>query len=358
MNERSGDRRQSGFARFGCCWLLLAGFAPSGSADRLDYQPAGFDEAVSEPPAAAAGIAEPAPRPAGAQWRLSIDAGILADSNVTNSTDKKSIDMFQGDAVLPVPLDPSLRARADIGAGLAVSAGVELPMGAKTSLVAEAEGYALDYGGGANDDISLLAGVGPRLQWGTGEASVQLLAFERWYGGISAQSGWGVRGRVEEQLAAAERVTLTVDARIFESGYGEAFEGSQAGAYLSYARVLDPLTTASLGLFARRDWLGDDSYSSIELGAYGGISRYLGPDFTGSLSGGVSRLAFDAAVPFLSPDPREDWRFYASASLTTRRPIGWGVHPSLSYSYNRTRSSIAFFDAERHRVRLGLSRSF
>jgi hypothetical protein len=256
MGKRSGDRRQSAFARLGCCWLLLAGFSPSGFADRLDYQSAGFDEEISGPSAAAEPSADPAARTASAKWRLSIDTSILADSNVTNSTAKRSIEMFQGEDLLPVPLDPSLRARADIGAGVAVSAGVELPMGGKTSLVAEAEGYALDYGGGANDDISLLAGAGPLLRWGTGEASVQLLGFERWYGGISAQSGWGVRGRYEEQLAPGERVTLTVDARIFESGYGEAFEGSQAGAYLSYARVLNPLTTASLGLFARRDWLG------------------------------------------------------------------------------------------------------
>jgi hypothetical protein len=358
MAKGKGDRRQGAFARLGCCWLILAGFSPSGSADRLDYQSAGFDEEISEPPAAARLSADAAPRPAAVKWRLSIDTSILADSNVTNSTDKRSIDMFQGETVLPVPLDPSLRARADIGAGVALSAGVELPIAGKTWLVAEAEGYALDYGGGANDDISLLAGVGPRLRWDTGEASVQLLAFDRWYGGISAQGGWGVRGRFEEQLAPGERVTLTVDARIFESDYGDAFEGGQAGAYLSYARVLNPLTTASVGLFARRDWLGEDAYSSLELGAYGGISRYLGPDLTGSLSGGVSRLVFDAPVPFLSPDPREDWRFYASASLTTRRPVRWGVHPSLSYSYNRTWSSVTFFDAARHRVRLGLSRNF
>ena len=355
MSKRSGERRQ--FARLGCCWLLLAGFSPLGSADRLHYQPPGFDEEMSQP-APARTVAGPAPRPRAADWRLSVDIGVLADSNVTNSTDKESIDTFQGDAVLPVPLDPSLRARADIGTAVAASAGVEMPIGGKAWLAAEAEGYAIDYGGDANDDIALLAGAGPLLRWDTGEAAVQLLAFERWYGGISAQSGWGVRGRYEEQLAPSGRVTLAVDARIFESGYGEAFAGGQAGAYLSYVSVLDPLTTASVGLFARRDWLEEDSYSGLELGAYGGISRYLGTALSGSLSGSVSRLVFDAPVFFLSPDPREDWRFHASAALTTRRPVAWGVHPSLSYSYSRTRSSTTFFDAARHRVRLGLSRKF
>ncbi len=302
--------------------------------------------------------ASPPVRKRPAQWRLSVDTSIFADSNVTNSTDERSIDTYQGGAVLPVPLDPALRAKADLGAGLGVSAGAEIELADGIWLLADAEVYAVDYGGGANDDVSLLVGAGPMLRWGEREASLQLIRFDRWYGGISASAGWGVRGRYQQQVGEGQRIILTVDGRVFETGYGDDFAGSSGGAYLSYESLLDPLTAASAGFFVRRDWIREDSYSSLELGFFGGLSRFLGPHLTGSLSGGLSYIIFDAPILYLSPDPREDWRIHASASLTTRRPIGWGVHPSIGYSYNRTRSSIGFFDADRHRLRLGLRRAF
>jgi hypothetical protein len=314
------------------CWLGLTGFAAPAPAPRLKADPA--------------------------VWRLTIDTGIIADSNVTNATDEPFIPVRSGDLVLPVPLDPAVRAHSDIGLAASVSAGVRLRVSDGMAIAADAEGYAIDYEGGRNDDVSLLLAAGPEVSWGDGQVIVQMTAFERWYGGLSVNSGLGVRARLQQQVADGERVTLLVDTRIFESEYGEDFGGTLAGAYLTYDRVLDSVTTGSLGLYARREWLGGEEYSSLELGAYGGLSRYLGPDLTGGLSAGISRVMFDDPILFLSADPREDWRFCANASLTTRQPIGWGIYPSLSYSYNRTRSSISFFDAHRHRVRLGLLRSF
>ncbi len=349
MGSEVRERRQPALVRLGCLWLLLSGFSPG--PDPVD----GVDAPALAP--------APAPPPkaakrASAKWRLSIDTSILADSNVTNSTDDRSIVTYQGNTVIPVPLDPALRAHDGIGASVAVAAGAELPVSEAVWLVVDAEALALDYGGDANDDSSMLVGAGPLVRWDGGEASVQLILFDRWYGGISASSGTGIRSRYQAQVAPGQRIVLIAEARFFESDYGTQFGGSQGGLYLTYESVLDPLTAASAGVFARRDWLREDAYSSLELGAYGGLSRYLGPDLTGSLSAGLSRVLFDAPVQFLSPERREDWRFYATLSLTTRRPIGWGVHPSLSYSYNRTRSSTQFFGADRHRLRFGLSRNF
>jgi hypothetical protein len=340
--------------------FLVAFSAPEPQA-RLDYQLADLEDAGPALPSARLVGEAAAPRAAssgGPQWRLAIDTSILADSNVTNSTDERSISMFQGDLLLPVPLDPSLRAHGSIGLGVAVAGGVDLPLAEGALLALDAEGYVLDHEGGANDDVSLLVAAGPRFAWSGGEASVQLLAFDRWYGGLSASAGLGFRSHIKQQVAPGENIVLAIDARTFESEYGEAFGGSHGGVYLSYDKVLDPVTTGSIGAFARRDWLDAEAYSSAEFGIYAGLSRYLGPAFTGSLSGGVSTILFDAAVPFLSLDPRRDVRLHASASLTTRKAIGWGVYPSLSYTYNWTGSSVGFFDARRHRLRFGLWRKF
>jgi hypothetical protein len=362
MRSSGQGRTKAAAAGLACAWLLLSAFALNDPA-RLDYEALRIEGDLSPgraeaAPAPAPDPADGTPRTSSARYRLVVDASVLADSNVTNSTDDRTIPIFYGAEPLPVALDPQLRAHGGIGRGLAASGEIELPIGSGAGLLLNAEGYLLDYDGSATDDVSLLIAAGPSFKWGGGEATVQLIGFDRWYGGISATAGLGVRGRYRGELSSTDHLSLSLEARRFSSDYGGDFGGTHAGAYLTYETVLDPVTSGSLGLFARRDWLGEEAYSYTELGAYGGLGRHLGPGLTGSISAGLSRARFDEPVLLLSPSPREDWRFYASASLAARRPLALGLYPSLSYSYGRTWSSIGYFDARRHRVRLGLQRSF
>ena len=165
-------------------------------------------------------------------------------------------------------------------------------------------------------------------------------------------------GQLAPSLDARSNLRLAIDARIFDSDYGEAFGGSQASVYLSYDSVLNPSLSVSGGLYVRREWLGDDAFSSLDAGAYGGLSAYLTRDLAGGLTAGLSRTVFDEPFFLLGPDPRTDWRPYASAWLSTRRPLGLGLHPSLTYTYSRTSSSVPYFSADRHRLRLGVQRKF
>jgi hypothetical protein len=174
-------------AGLGCCWLLLAGLAM---------------------PAAAAA-------PGAADWRLTVDLGVLADSNITGSTDDETIPLYQDGIALPVPLDPALRARGDIAFSVAASAGVRVPIDEALVLVVDAEVYALDHEGATNDDLSLLAAVGPEIGWEGGEASLQLIGFQRSYGGTSVAEGYGLRARYSDEVGSGQRLLLALDLRVF-----------------------------------------------------------------------------------------------------------------------------------------------
>lgn len=309
--------------------------------------------AVAPPPAAA----KPAPR--SADFRLSVDMSMTADSNVTNGTDLRAVPIDTGDGPLPVPVDPNLREKAGIGTAVSAAANVRLPVAAGAALALDVEGYAVEYEGPRSDDASALVAAG--LEFGPGSApdgSLQLIAFDRWYGGVKALEGVGLRGNWRHRLSPSSNLRLAVDARIFDSGYGDAFGGSQASFYVTYDSVLNPSLSFSGGLYARREWLGDDAFSSLDAGAYGGLSAFLGEDFAGGVTAGLSRTVFDEPFLLLDPDPRADWRAYASGWLTTRRPLALGLHPSLTYTYIRTSSSIAYFSSDRHRLRLGVQRKF
>lgn len=322
------------------------------------YPPEPREEAVR--PAVAAPPARPAaPKARNKDFRLSVDMSVTADSNVTNGTDLASVPLDFGDGPLPVPVDPNLREKSGIGAGASAAANVRLPISAGAALAVDVEGYAIDYEGPRSDDQSALVAAG--LEFGTGSAptgSLQLLAFERWYGGVKALEGVGLRGNWRHGLSSRSNLRLAVDARIFDSGYGEAFGGSQASLYLTYDSVLGPSLSFSGGVYARREWLGDDAFSSLDAGVYGGLSAFLGEDLSGGATAGLSRTVFDEPFLLLDPDRRSDRRLYASLWLSTRRPVALGLQPSLTYTYSRTSSSIPYFSSDRHRLRFGVQRRF
>ena len=73
------------------------------------YPPVGQDRTIATVPAPV-----PAPRPRHPDWTLSVDASVTADSNVTNSTDARTVLVDDGTGPIPVPLDPNLRQRSGL----------------------------------------------------------------------------------------------------------------------------------------------------------------------------------------------------------------------------------------------------
>jgi len=291
-------------------------------------------------------------------WYLNVDASVIADSNINNATDLDAVPVNFGDVTLPVELDPVFQSQAGLGFGKSATAGVKVRASQAVMLSVDGEASIVDYQEKIADDISLLLAAGPELTFEGGVAAFQATLFRREYGGFLANEGFGVRGRYQRLLDEDERVTLYLDARIFESGYGEAYEGEQASAYLVYEVVFDPDLSGNITLYGRREWLGFDPFSNFEFGSYGGLNAYLSEHLAGGFSLGLTRVMFDDPFLTLSPIARRDWRLFGSVYIATRQPAFLGVTPSLSYSFNRTFSNVSFYRADRHRLRLGLAKSF
>lgn len=333
-------------------WLLLGGLAPP--SPHLPYDDNVLDGPRQAPPAATRETASPG-KP---QYRLTIDFAAIADSNATNGTRLTEVPMLSGDQRIPVPLDPRLRQKSGFGRSAAVSGSVKLPIAPATSLIASGDAYIVDYPGGISDDTSVSLAAGVELGPDSRRTSVEALLFDRWYAHESAMAGWGLRASHREALGTGQSFRAVAEARVYRSGYGRAFDGKQASLWLSYDAVLDPTLTASASIYARRDALRDAAYSSTEIGGYGSLSHYLGPNLTGSASLGLARAWFDEPIPFLATSSRTDWRPWLALSLATRRSLLWGFSPSLSYTYGRTSSSLSFYESDRHRLRLGVARTF
>jgi hypothetical protein len=354
------------------CWLGTVAFAPPPPRLPYDVQsllypaaPLPVRPGEQYPPepreratAAETPIASALPRRRHGDAWFDMDASLIADSNFTNGTPLKTVPIELDGTTLPAAVDPRIRERSGFGGAVSASAGARVPLSGSLNLLLNAEGYTVQYRGGVSDDASALAAAGVEHRGESSRANLQLLAFGRRYGGVTASRGFGLRGNYRVEMGPHDHLGLYADARRYSSGYGHEFGGWQGGAWLSYDTAIDPSTTLAGGLYGRVDKVRDRRFASTEYGAYASLTRYLTRELTAGLSGGLGRTAFEAPIDFLSPRSRRDWRGYASVFLATRRPVLWGLTPSLTYTYNRTDSSTHLFDTDRHRLRLGLAKSF
>lgn len=293
------------------------------------------------------------------KWHLNLDFGLAPDSNVNNATDARTIDVSVGNGKIPIELNEAARRRSGVGQVATASGGVKLRLSDGVAMLIDADGQFVNQTGKAADDISLLLAAGPELTTKDGARfSVQALGVQRWYGGRSATTGGGVRLSYQKDLGAGARVGLQLDSRRITSGYGEAFGGWQHALYASYERVVNKAMVASFNAFVRRDDLVSNAYSSTEVGGNIGIGGELPWGLNAGMSGGVSRVLFDAPLQFLSPDSRRDWRFNARAYLGARSVRVAGFSPSVTYTYNGIDSTVGLYQISRHRIQFGLARYF
>ena len=293
------------------------------------------------------------------KWHLNIDVGLAPDSNVNNATDARTIDVAFGNGKIPIELDQDARRRSGVGQVATVSGGVRLRLSDGVAMVVDADGQFVNQTGKAADDVSALLAAGPEVTMRSGaRVTVQAVASQRWYGGRSATTGGGVRVSYQQDIGKSSRIGVQLDTRRVESGYGEAFGGWQHALYASYERVVNKAMVASVNLFVRRDDFVSKAYSSTEVGTNAGIGGELPWGLNAGVSGGISRVLFDAPLTFLAPESRKDWRFNARAYLGARSLRVAGFSPSVTYTYNRIDSSTPLYAIDRHRIQFGLARYF
>lgn len=292
-------------------------------------------------------------------WRLDVDFGLAPDTNINNATSVDTITVQWGSNQLPITLDENARARSGVGQTATISGGFRLPVADKTSMLFDLDSSGNNYSGVDFDDYQVQLAAGPELRFDQDSSmSVQAVGAQRWYGGHLASRQMGVKTGFQTRLSNTQQIGFQLDTRRTDAKFDDAYDGWQVGAYATYERAVAKSLVASAGLFARRDWLEADAYSSTEFGVIAGFGGELPYGISFGLGGSVSKARFDAPIPLFSPEPRDDWRYTARATLGNRKIRVWGFSPQISASYSRIDSSIPFFANDRLRFRFAVARYF
>jgi hypothetical protein len=294
-------------------------------------------------------------------WYFNFDFGLAPDSNINSATSASTIDttlQYNGKPVEMV-LGPDARRKSGIGQTLGAQGGVRLRLDDGLAMVIDGDGQIINQPGKRSDDVTALLAAGPELTMTNGtRIGIQAVGVGRWYGGTAAQKGGGLRVNYQRDLSAGQRIGLRLDARHTDSDFSRAYGGWQFAGSGTYERVINHTMVASASGFVRREELRSRAYSSTEGGFNAGIGGELPYGLNGGLSAGISRAIFDAAIPFLSTEPRKDWRLNGRAYMGLRSVRVLGFSPSVTYSFARNASNIRLYDTTRHRFQFELARYF
>ncbi|VWX59923.1 surface lipoprotein assembly modifier [Sphingorhabdus sp. 109] len=292
-------------------------------------------------------------------WRFSFDFGFAPDSNINGATDAESIDINFGPIKLPLQLDDSARERSGIGQTAGFSGGVRVKASDRLALLFDADSKIVNYKGKASDDIVIQVAAGPELRIARySSVSLQAVGLQRWYGGRLATREYGGRVGYQQALSEGQRVGVELDARRTESQLSNSYSGWQLGANATYEHLVGKSLIASASLFARRDLLNADGFSSVNYGVNLGLGGELPLGLNAGVSASVSRSEFDAPLLLYSTEKRQDWRGFARAYMGSRKIRFLGFSPSVDYVYSRVDSNYDLYEMSRHRVNFKFARYF
>lgn len=292
-------------------------------------------------------------------WRFNFDFGFAPDTNINGATNAETIDINFGPIKLPLQLNENARERSGIGQTAGFSGGIRVKANDRLALLLDADSKIINYKGEAADDIVVQVAAGPELRIARYTSlSVQAVGLQRWYGGRLATREYGGRFGYQQALSEGQRLGFELDARRTESQLADAYSGWQLGANATYEHLIGKSLIASASVFARRDLLKENAFSSFNYGVNLGIGGEMPLGLNAGVSASISRSDFDAPLLLYSTEHRRDWRGFARAYVGSRKIKVLGFSPSVDYNYSRVDSNYALYQMSRHRVNFKFARYF
>lgn len=286
-------------------------------------------------------------------FRWTLGFSVAPDSNINVAPEDERVDLFG----LPFILDDDARRKS--GVGMVIAGGAEYSPNLSERAKLESNVYVRhsEYNTSAFDDTLVSVGVGPSFRWSRTTISAQATGYYRWYGHAAYNRSIGGQVSWEQDIARRWRASATIGYQHVDYLLNDQLDGP---LYSFIGSVTYGLSSRSYlrGVFAVNYERADAvSLRNTEwrygLGYYRefgwGIIAYLQPEITFNPYKGI-QPAFNKY--------RNDTEFRVGLSLIKRDINLWGFSPEIRYTFVKNHSSIDFYDYDRHRVEIGVSKKF
>ena len=290
-----------------------------------------------------------AARPFGA----SLEIAMAPDSNINRATRSDLLGTVIGDFEIG---DDS---KAKSGIGLSLRSQVYrrfAPGGGDFSLLARVSGVADTYRRSEYNDMAVELSGGPEWRLGRDQLNLEFGAGQRWYGQKPFQRSARASVSLSHPFGGRTLARIVASAAKIDNRVNDLQDGRAYSAALSVERALTPTFGAIGTIAADRQDLKDPGYATTSWRAGLNLWRDLGR-VTLSAGGEIGRTRADERLA-LFLDRRSDRYSKLSFGAAFRQLALGGFAPIARLTFERNRSSIAFYDYRRTRTEIGVVRAF
>jgi hypothetical protein len=289
-----------------------------------------------------------AQRPFGA----SVEVAIAPDSNINRAMRSDTLGTIFGD----FQIADEGKAKSGTGLSLSGQAFRRAAIGANSSLLFRASGFANLYRRGRFNDLAADLAAGPELNLGRNRLQLELGATQRWFGQKPYLRSARIAGTFSHPLGSRTLLRLIGSAALVDNQLNDLQDGRSYTGQLQAERALTPTTGVAASLSWDRQALKDPGYATT--GWRAGVSgwRDVGR-ITLTAAADLGRLHADERL-LLFPVRRSDRYARISVGASFRQLQYAGFAPVMRFSVERNRSSIVFYDYRRTRTEMGIVRAF
>lgn len=286
-------------------------------------------------------------------WRIHASVAVSPDSNVNAGPKDSVVEIFG----LPFELDENARERSGVGLSSSLSAEAFPRLRGPFRLEVRAAAHFSDYENNHFDDLYTAIEAGPRFERGGFRVSALATASRRFYGGEGYNRSFGGRLSATKGITSRTEATLQLGGAVADYDGTMLRDGPVYSAGLAVRRTLDRRSAASLSASATREQTRESVMRNTQYRLGASYLRELPLGVTAEVGPELYYRTFDHYDATIGA-ARRDWAYGAGASFIKRDWRVYGFAPVVSYRYVKNDSNADRFRYDRHRVNVGLTRSF
>lgn len=283
---------------------------------------------------------------------IDLSLALAPDTNINRATRSDTLGTVLGDFAI----EDDSKARSGLGLAVTGQAFARHSLSGKARIGARVLGSANLYRPKEFRDVGIEVAAGPEVMLGRLRLGLEGGIGKRWYGGRALANS--KRVSLDAALPVGPRTQLRAggDLTRLDNHFNDLQDATSRTAKVGIDHAFGPAMGVSTTISFNRNHAADPAYSTRQWQGDLVAWRDFGSLLV-SAGGSIGHLKADARLSLLR-EARVDDRRVLQVSLTPRRVRWHGFAPSLRLSREWNRSTVEFYDYQRTRGEVAITRAF
>lgn len=287
------------------------------------------------------------------RWALGFDFAFAPDTNINAATSKREVELFN----LPFRLNDDAREESGVGIDFRLNGRYDVPLTSNVLLRQTGTLRRVDYDGGNFDDMNLALSAGPLLRRGDDEYSLAVQGGYRWFRDDRYSQFYGLRGSWRGRITDRTELQIGLQGLQLEHETNERLDGPRYSISIDPFYSLSPQSLLRGALTLDREETDDPTERSTGIFLGVGLFTELPAGFNIYVEPGIELRHYEEELVAFG-DRKDSITGSFEINLRNRQLDFYGFTPLIGTILERRWSKLDFFEFERARFTLGVTREF